>query len=46
MHKNRVITELAVPLSLCFLGVPADKGTITSALTFAFVDSVLAGCLG
>ncbi|MGQ5396047.1 hypothetical protein ACT8ZS_35095 [Paenibacillus sp. M.A.Huq-84] len=38
MHKNRVITELAVPLSLCFLGFPANKGTITSAMTFTLVD--------
>ncbi|MCR8636365.1 hypothetical protein [Paenibacillus radicis (ex Xue et al. 2023)] len=42
MHKNRVITERAVPLSLCFLDFSGDKGTITSALPSTSMDAVLA----
>ncbi|MGQ5393924.1 hypothetical protein ACT8ZS_24175 [Paenibacillus sp. M.A.Huq-84] len=46
MHKNRAITELALPLLLCFLGSPGNRGRTTSALPFASVDEVLAGCIG
>ncbi|MFD0679551.1 MULTISPECIES: hypothetical protein [unclassified Paenibacillus] len=35
MHKNREITELVVPLSLCFMGFPRDKGTTLPLLSFA-----------
>ncbi|MGQ5389430.1 hypothetical protein ACT8ZS_00940 [Paenibacillus sp. M.A.Huq-84] len=41
MHKNRAITELAVPLLLCFLAFSGDNGTITSALPFTSVNAVL-----
>ncbi|MCR8634673.1 hypothetical protein [Paenibacillus radicis (ex Xue et al. 2023)] len=35
MPKNREITELAVPLSLCFWDFPGDKGTTLPLLSFA-----------
>ncbi|MGQ5393585.1 hypothetical protein ACT8ZS_22460 [Paenibacillus sp. M.A.Huq-84] len=41
LHKNRVITELTVPLSLCFLRFPGDKGITLPLLSFTALTVLL-----